>query len=395
MPIKTLQQRLTQVGVIRLGRQLVSSKGKPYPAKLETFRFTSPSRPLIERIAELYGGTVTPWASSQGPQWEVISGVKEIPVLVPPQHVDPNFELWGNGFRARHCDGETEQIRNAACLCLREFGENFTKTAPPGKACKPTTRLSLMLADLLSLGTFKVESHGWNAAAELPTLVNELAEAPRPIPGRLEIQVRDDKVFHPDRPADKQIESRSYGVPVLHIDFVTPSQAFSGRIGAAAQAALGGAEERAAIGSAAGSGAEPTVETAKTAEQFKALAKLAKDPATVRTLWDRAKKAGVLDEDLQAHLTGVAQKLGAPVKQTSAPASAPPAAPAEVIDAETEPDGKAVFQEILTLAHGLGWNKPKVEEKFAEHMGFDYRDDKATGWALAEFRDALKNGQVA
>ena len=43
MPIKTVQKRLTQVGVIRLGEQRVSGNGNNYPAKLETLRFTSPS----------------------------------------------------------------------------------------------------------------------------------------------------------------------------------------------------------------------------------------------------------------------------------------------------------------------------------------------------------------
>jgi hypothetical protein len=80
-------------------------------------RFTSPSKPLIEAVAAAYGGEVQPWQAPTGPQWEVITGAKEIPVLVPPQRIDPNMEHWGNGYRDRLCDGETELIRKAPCLC--------------------------------------------------------------------------------------------------------------------------------------------------------------------------------------------------------------------------------------------------------------------------------------
>lgn len=394
MSIKDLQLRFAQVGVIRLGEQLINPKTKkPYPSKLTTFRITSPSQPVVDGVAKLYGGQVRPWQSNTGPQWEVITDAKEVPVYVPPQTIDPNYELWGNGFRARLCDGETESIRNTPCLCLAQFGPDFTKTAPPGQACKPTTRLSLMLAAAPGLGTFKVESHGWNAAAELPMLSEAIANAPRPIPARLEIQPRQKKILHPDRPKDKQIETRSYLVPVLHFDFVSPAQAFSGQIGSAAQAALGAAKEQVAIGSKA----EPAGDAATTVEQFKKMADRAKDPATVRTLWNQAKDTGKLTDELKAYLTARGEKLGAPVRQAPAsePAAAPaPAEPTDVVDAETEPDGQAVWQEILLLAHERGWNRTAVAERFESDMGFDYRDDKATGWALAEFRDSIKNGAV-
>jgi hypothetical protein len=65
--------------------------------------------------------------------------------------------------------------------------------------CKPTTRMSLMLADIPTLGTWKLESHGWNAAAELPTLAASIESAPQPIPARLEVQVREKKDLRPGR----------------------------------------------------------------------------------------------------------------------------------------------------------------------------------------------------
>src|SRR5690606_13455076 len=92
MPINDLQRRKRQVGEIRIGHAVstgrVSSKtGKPImrPEKLSIFRLTSASKPLLERVAELYGGTVRPWTPANGgPQeWEVYTEVDRRPVLLP------------------------------------------------------------------------------------------------------------------------------------------------------------------------------------------------------------------------------------------------------------------------------------------------------------------------
>ena len=50
MPIdnRLLQKRLTQVGVIHLGEKRTGNNGKQFPAKLETFRLTSPSKAVRE-----------------------------------------------------------------------------------------------------------------------------------------------------------------------------------------------------------------------------------------------------------------------------------------------------------------------------------------------------------
>jgi hypothetical protein len=191
VPIKELQQRLTQVGVIRLGEQRMSKNNKPYPAKLDTFRVTSPSKELVEAVAALYGGQVTAWPDGPGGgQWQVTTKATEIPVHVLPQKIDPNYELWGNGFRSRLCDGETERIRNAPCFCAVDRAETEanggTWVRDARRHCKPTTRVSVMLSDVPSLGTFKLESHGWNAAAELPTLAMALLnQVHQPVPAIL------------------------------------------------------------------------------------------------------------------------------------------------------------------------------------------------------------------
>jgi hypothetical protein len=401
VPIKDLQLRFAQVGVIRLGEQRINPKtNKPYPAKLETFRFTSASRPLIEAVAAEYGGEVKPWQHPSGPQFEVITGVAEVAVFIPRQNIDPNYELWGNKYRARLCDGETERIRPTGCLCI--VGPNghvhdFDRGAcacGAKRACKPTTRLSLLLANRegrpMSVGSWKVEAHGWNAASELPLFAKAIAVAVDPIPGRLELQSRDGNILVVKN-GEEKIEPRKYGVPVLHVDMATAQRAFSGELGGPHRAALGGGGQRQAL-------AAVPAEQATTVEQFKTLANLATDPQTIRDLWERAKAGGVLDEDLRAYFSARAEKLGAAAKTAPANGSTtPPATPppvGDVVIAETEPDGKQVFDEILALCAERGWNMPTLAEKFEARMGFDYRDDKATGWKLAEFRDALKAGEI-
>jgi hypothetical protein len=391
VPIKELQQRLTQVGVIRLGEKKKTSGGKEFPAKLETLRFTSPSRPLIDAVAAKYGGTVRPWQSTTGPQWEVITQTKEIPVLVPPQNIDPNYELWGNGFRSRMCDGETERIRNQACMCAAK------------RECKPTTRMSLMLAEIPSLGTWKLESHGWNAAAELPMLADSIARAPQPIPARLEVQARQKKLLDPSKPQDKQVETRNYMVPVLHFDFVTPAQAFGGQIAAAAQQALGGGQPAAAIGAAPADGGEKL-----TPAEVVRLAGFVRSVAQLQALWKDAAKDGALTADVRKVLEARAAELGpkpstptgearpapaaAPVQSAADPEpTAPPAE--EVAVGEVEPDTDTLWMQILKAAGDRKWNTDGVEQRV--YGRFKKTSDEINGWEMATLLDEIKSGVIA
>ena len=59
--ILDLQARFSEVGRIRLGEKLGNR-----PAKLDKLRFTSQNRDLLDQIATLYQGSVTPWDSPRG-----------------------------------------------------------------------------------------------------------------------------------------------------------------------------------------------------------------------------------------------------------------------------------------------------------------------------------------
>jgi hypothetical protein len=391
MPIKTVQARLSQVGVIRLGEQRPGSNGKMRPVKLETLRFTSASKKLIDAIAGLYGGQAKPWQAPVGPQFEVITDAKEVPVLVPPQRIDPNMEHWGNGYRDRLCDAETEKMRQCPCLCLQM--QSGGRRVDPKDLCKPTTRASLMLADVPSLGTWKLESHGWNFAAESPSVAAYVQHATRPVPALLLVEKREKKDFDPSAPEGKQISPKVYMVPVLRFDWLTPAQAFGGELEAAARMALGArAAERHAIEAA-------KVESTRrkfTPAEYLTLAEAAEDIDHVRELWTDAKADGALTDEVKAALNAKAAKV-TPVQPEPAVVSPAPAAeptPAtDVVDAEVAPNADEVWAQIQPLAGAKKWSADDLERRVIEHL--KKPSNEADGFELTRFLDAVKGGEVA
>lgn len=175
MPIApvVIQRRMMEVARVRLGRK--GSRGQP--EKLDRFRFTSASREWLEKLAAIYGGTVKEWKGAPDDGYfEVITDAQAIEVVFPPVFSADDgsltlpcsqwLELWSGGGCQRRCDGITEAISGKPCIC-----------APDARQCKPTTRLSFILPDVSGVGLVRLESHGWNAAAELPGTVELLLRA--------------------------------------------------------------------------------------------------------------------------------------------------------------------------------------------------------------------------
>ncbi|MDP8961526.1 MAG: hypothetical protein M3N32_07935 [Actinomycetota bacterium] len=187
MPILTIQQRLAELGRIRVG----AKTGKGHPKKLEQFRFTSPSQRLIEAVAELYGGEVQEWegAPTDGAQWEVFTAADSINVVLPPnEFVSQWMELWSGGGIKRRCDGTTETLSMKPCLCDPD---------PADRECSPTTRLRVMLPEVAGVGVWRLETHSYHAAAELAGVAQLLAAATaagKAIPASLRLEQREKRV---------------------------------------------------------------------------------------------------------------------------------------------------------------------------------------------------------
>lgn len=225
-PIVEIQRRMMELGRIRLG-----SKGpKGEPRKLDKFRMTSASRALLEAAAELYGGKVQAWenAPDQG-YFELFTDSAELDIVLPPVFSDRDgqptvpysqwFELWSGGGCQRRCDGDTEMLSGKPCLCMPlENGDE--------RACKPTTRLNVMLPRVPGLGVWRLESHGWNAAALLPGTVEVLmlaAAQQQFIPAVLRLEQRSSK---------RDGQTRRFIVPVVDLPTIRLQDALdTGQVG--------------------------------------------------------------------------------------------------------------------------------------------------------------------
>jgi hypothetical protein len=193
------------VGRIRLGEK----KGeKGYPAKLDTFRFTSRDKALMEVVAERFGGHVLDWMSDEGPQFQVYSQATSLEVVVPRTELAFSqwFENWDGAVCRRRCDGHHDIIGDRACVC-----------DPDKQDCLPTTRLNIMLPDIPGMGVWRVESHGFNAAAEiLGTIELAAASGASLLPATLTLAQRSKR--RPDPKNPMKIVTNRFVVPVLVIN---------------------------------------------------------------------------------------------------------------------------------------------------------------------------------
>jgi len=166
--------RVPEQGRIRLG-----VKTERAMRALDTFRFTSADHDAIVQVAEQYGGEVKKWMPprSKQQQWEVITTAKELRVFLPPDSIHVWYEQWSGGGCLRRCDGVTVSIPvktpdgmdtdTEPCLCQDEAG---------AQKCAPYTRLNVILPEIRFGGVWRLESKGWNAANEMPSMAMMLQQ---------------------------------------------------------------------------------------------------------------------------------------------------------------------------------------------------------------------------
>lgn len=185
MPIRDITARFRELGRIRMGYQ--EPTGKTYqsgpmkgravmrPVKLDRFRLTSQQKPLIEHASSVYGGPVQPWDNDGTPEWQVVIEAEQIPVMLAVADEEAPcfeqwYELWTGGGLVRRCDGiRIDAPDPGDCACPADPQER-AEQATKGQACKPTSRLRVMLPDLPDLGVWRLESHGFYAASELAAI---------------------------------------------------------------------------------------------------------------------------------------------------------------------------------------------------------------------------------
>ena len=210
VPISQLTRRAPEAGRIRLGVKT----GRAMKS-IDTFRFTSPYEDVIRDIAHIFGGEPKPWSDERARiqnQWEVVTPTTDIPVYLPQDGLSIWYEKWSGGGCERRCDGES-------CEVVKMQGDNAVPVSTPcicvakgARECQPYTRLNVVLPMLRFAGTWRLETKGWNAAHELPgmvELIQSLHASGAMVQARLSIQKRSDKVGG---------KTRHYVVPVLSVD---------------------------------------------------------------------------------------------------------------------------------------------------------------------------------
>ncbi len=379
--ILTLQRQARELGRLRAGTFEKPAGGKGRPTRSKTWILTSHQRDYLNAAADEWGGEVHEWEpqGNGAKAWRLITDAEAVDAILPPgDPLSQHYEMWSRGGCQRRCDGETEQLQNRPCFCLAEFGEEF-HLQPPEAACRPHTRLSVILPNIPDLGVWRMESKGFYAANEIAASIDLIRQATGGtvmVPIRLRIEPR-------KRVA--QGKTKQYPVIVVEIRGATAGQILSG---SAPVAAL----------ESGTNGSRPAIEASKptlAAEQVLAWAPKAKSVEQVQQLWRDAASAEVLTDEVKAALTARAEELGAPAKPVSAPpatAPTPPQAAAKPVEGEVEPNPDAVFSDIMLNAPD-GWGTSGLQERITAFLGKP--STAANGFELQRFLEAMKNGSVS
>lgn len=357
MPIINLQKRARELGRIRLGQK--GDRGQPQ--KLDRFRLTSASEPLLQKVAELYGGEVKPWTPDGGsPQFEVLTDSRRLPIMVPPQPVTQWHEAWRKSGCVHRCTGEINVLTDEPCDPEDPLHQEALK--------KPTTRLNVVLRDVEGIGVWRVETHGWHAAIELPDVAQFLAQAGGYVNGWLSLEQRTSIDSSGDR-----VQTHHFVVPIIEID-VTPAQLMAGH----GRVALPGSE--AGQLAAVGAGGRPAIgagpqQPGEDLTSYYADLERATTGAEVLEIFDRAKAAGILGGNVPAtHPLYVA--IGERGRALSAAEAKPQGSADEPVDAvvvdespaASEADPDVVWQQILATAGDLGADLGTVTRDFEQRM---------------------------
>ena len=365
MPIRDIQQRHAEHGRIRIGRKVAMSGGKSRPEKLDRFRFTSGDRGHIKALAALYGGTVADWKNGTKAEFEVITDARSIPVIAYRNSISQWMETWSGGGCTHRCDGYHNVLTDEDCN-------------PQDKAhrdAKPTTRLSVMLRDLESLGTWRLETHGWNAAAELPAMAELAAFVGDYVPARLVLQ---------QRTSIKDGETNQFVVPVL--DLAITKQRLNEVLAGTTTQAIGSTSSALQIEAARGD-VDDLIDAIADATTRDAL----------NAIWRQAGDTGRLTEDIKARIIAAGNDLPEPAASGVASTPAPEVVVNDdgTVDAEIVEDTSdlpALWQQVVAEAgsRGMGGNDlTAAAEKYTGGAIADMTPEQARG-----FLAALKAGEV-
>lgn len=385
MPILDIQKRARELGRIRLGQK--GDRGQPQ--KLDRFRLTSASQPLLDRAAEIYGGQVRAWTPTGGsPQFEVITDARRLPIMVPPnQPVSQWYEAWRKSGCIHRCDGRTNVLTDEFC--------DPEDPAHREAIQKPTTRLSVVLRDVEGIGVWRVETHGWNAAVELPDVAEFLAQAGGYVDGWLSLEQRTSIIEVNGKP-----QTSHYVVPIIEID-VTPSELMAGRGRVEAPKLEGPVpQSRALEAPATEDRYTPYFAEVEQAGSLDGLGEIWSRMAAEKLVGTQATPSARAEEFVAAFKARAAK-----VKPTAAEPDADGIVEGEIVaDGEAggsnadlpagTGDADAIWGEILRVGGEQGMDLPTVSDDFAQRMG-GLTANEASAEELAVYLGKLRSAVPA
>lgn len=218
VPISDLVPRAPEQGRIRFGKKTPTKNGGSRPTALGTFRFTSPDRVAIEKLAAEYGGEAKPWeeptAAVRG-QWEVVTDAQSIAVWLPEDAYSVAYEMWSGGGCQRRCDGNEVRVPDERepipCIC-NSTGRDV---------CKPKSRVQLILPIVGFGGTWRLETSSEYFMYEAPGMIQMLRMIyPEPGMSRMRLSLS-------QRTSRASGETKHFVVPQFSSDD-TPDQMLQG-----------------------------------------------------------------------------------------------------------------------------------------------------------------------
>lgn len=396
-----IQGSMREVGRIRSGdSEAVEGKTWRRPRRSDTLILTSVQQRLIVAAAAMWGGEPEQWTpqGSNVPVWRVVTDTPEIPAVLPQGYpLSTMFEMWQGGKCLRRCDGLSEEKSAPSpvpCVCRANFGPQWyerDQTNPPS-ICKITGRLNVYLEGLGDFGYWRIDVHSFYAVTEMSGFIDWVKARLGPDPSvriRIAIEQRArGKTMFPVVAVrladDTAIQILSGVAPKLMVEGLPDRRALT----AAPPSDEPGPEERPALTAA------PTPPPAPPAggvseEEWAARFDAATDRPELAGLWKQA-GAGTMSERLKGVWKAAAARIDQP--PTTAPADEPPPDTTEVIDAQAEPDKRALWTEVLELTGQRRWNTDQVAEHMRTKTGHD--PISADGWAMEIFLNALKTGEL-
>lgn len=191
------QQRLVEVGKIRVGELAVAASGKTFPRSRESFRLTSRHKQILECAQESYGGEMRDWEGHPG-YWELMTEQMELKALVSLrptmtgeyESLSQHFERWGGTRKCTHrCNGITcsllgkEGRRDIPCECDHD-----------DRKCKLVSRLLVILTELPTLGMWRLDTRSDTFDQEIHALISvcgQFNQTGLPVPVSLSISWRE------------------------------------------------------------------------------------------------------------------------------------------------------------------------------------------------------------